>query len=151
RRSFSTLLALPSAIAETQSGLCHSHNQNERFDLILSSGSGKKIEMAASISANGLKLMAKNKTKGRGAGRLPAEEAAKLGDRLLDAAQELFIEKGFTNTTMDEIARRAGSSTQTIYSRFSGKSEVLQAVVMRLGDRMPAVAHIHARDTEPKE
>jgi len=96
--------------------------------------------------------MAKNQTlKKRGAGRLSVEEASKLEDRLLDAAQSLFVEKGFTGTTMDEIARRAGSSTQTIYSRYESKAEVLRAVVRRLGDRMPGLSHMHARDADPKE
>jgi len=80
--------------------------------------------------------MAKNNVPARrGAGRLPAEEAAKLNDRLLDAAQALFSEKGFAAATMDEIARQAGSSTQTIYSRFANKTEMLEAVVQRVMDR----------------
>src|SRR5262249_29796999 len=87
----------------------------------------------------------------RGAGRLPAEEAGKLEDRLLDAAQSLFIEKGFAGSTMDEIARRAGSSTQTIYARYGSKSEVLQAVVRRLGQRVPGMAHMHAQGADPRE
>lgn len=96
--------------------------------------------------------MAKNQeVRRRGAGRLSAEESGKLEDRLLDAAQSLFVEKGFTGTTMDEIARSAGSSTQTIYSRYGSKSEVLQAVVRRLGDRMPGAVQVHARGADPRE
>lgn len=85
----------------------------------------------------------------RGAGRLPAAEAEKLNDRLLDAAQALFVENGFDNTTMDEIARRAGSSTQTIYSRYAGKRDVLEAVARRVVERTVA-AHTTATSADPR-
>ncbi|HWA01607.1 MAG TPA: TetR/AcrR family transcriptional regulator [Caulobacterales bacterium] len=85
----------------------------------------------------------------RGAGRLSAEESAKLGDRLLDAAQALFVEKGFENTTMEEIARRAGSSTQTIYSRHASKRDVLEAVARRVVERTVA-AHAAAVTLDPR-
>src|SRR5690242_7696189 len=90
----------------------------------------------------------------RGAGRLPAEDAAKLNDRLLDAAQELFTTKGFNQTTMDEIARLAGSSTQTIYARFPNKMEMLEAVVRRVVDTsftgQLAETVTHPRDVPPR-
>jgi len=93
--------------------------------------------------------MTKNQTvRRRGAGRLTAEESAKLGDRLLDAAQALFIEKGFANTTMDDIARRAGSSTQTIYTRFSSKTEMLEAVARRVVETTVS-AHQAATSVDP--
>lgn len=85
---------------------------------------------------------------GRGAGRLSADETAKLADRLLDAAQDLFAEKGFKDTTMGEVARRAGSSTQTIYSRYASKVELLQAVVRRLGEHTYAALQ-QASTAEP--
>lgn len=93
--------------------------------------------------------MTKNQiVKRRGAGRLNAEEAAKLGDRLLDAAQALFMEKGFANTTMDDIARGAGSSTQTIYTRFASKTEMLEAVARRVVETTVA-AHQAATSVDP--
>jgi AcrR family transcriptional regulator len=79
----------------------------------------------------------------RGAGRLGAQDAAKLNDRLLDAAQSLFSDKGFALTTMDEVARKAGSSTQTIYSRFPSKAELLEAVARRIIETTVA-RHIEA-------
>jgi AcrR family transcriptional regulator len=99
-----------------------------------------------------------NKTKAvkaRGAGRLSSNEAAKLGDRLLDAAQALFNEQGFSSTTMEQVARKAGSSTQTIYSRFENKTALLEAVVRRVVERTvaahaagltPDPAHVDPRD-----
>jgi AcrR family transcriptional regulator len=66
-----------------------------------------------------------------GPGRLSAEDAEALPDRLMDAAFVLFTKAGFEGTTMDAIAKKAGASTKTLYSRFSSKSEILEAVVRR--------------------
>jgi len=71
------------------------------------------------------------KAKG-GPGRLTAEEAARLPDRLLDAALELFNAQGYGGTSMEQIARRAGASTKTLYARFTDKPAVVQAVVNRI-------------------
>src|SRR5215470_4642480 len=78
--------------------------------------------------------MAKKKpVKSRGGpGRLSAEDAAKLPDRLLDAALEVFNERTFADTTMEQIARRAGASTKTLYARYADKAEVVEAVVNRI-------------------
>ncbi len=52
-----------------------------------------------------------------------------LGDRLLDAAAEVFAERGYDGAGVAEIARRAGATTGAIYSRFSGKAELLAAAL----------------------
>lgn len=81
------------------------------------------------------------KRRPRGPGRLSAEDAARLPDRLLDAAQAVFIELGYARATMDAIARAAGASRKTIYARYPGKAEVLAAVFERLlRDAMPTEA-----------
>jgi len=46
-------------------------------------------------------------------------------DRLVDAAAEVFAEKGYERAGVQEIARRAGLTTGAIYSRFTGKAELL--------------------------
>lgn len=68
----------------------------------------------------------------KGPGRLSAGQTAKLNDRLLDAAFVLFSEDGYGRTTMERIARKAGASTKTLYSRYDNKAEVLGAVVERI-------------------
>ena len=50
-------------------------------------------------------------------------------DRLLDAAAEVFAEKGYDRAGVQEIARRAGLTTGAIYGRFTGKAELLQAAI----------------------
>jgi AcrR family transcriptional regulator len=71
-----------------------------------------------------------------GPGRLSAQDAAQLGDRLLDAAGTLFQENGYARTTMEGIAREAQASTKTVYSRYQNKAEILAAVIRRLVDRI---------------
>ncbi|MYV46737.1 TetR family transcriptional regulator [Streptomyces sp. SID2888] len=46
-------------------------------------------------------------------------------ERLERAAIELFLERGFTATTVPEITARAGLTTRTFYRHFSDKREVL--------------------------
>jgi AcrR family transcriptional regulator len=48
---------------------------------------------------------------------------------LLNAALELFVEKGFSATRSDEVAHRAGVSKGTLYLYFPSKEELFKAVV----------------------
>lgn len=49
--------------------------------------------------------------------------------RLLDAAAAVFAEKGYERAGVQEIARRAGLTTGAIYSRFTGKAELLAEAI----------------------
>jgi TetR/AcrR family transcriptional regulator len=48
---------------------------------------------------------------------------------LLDAALDLFVEKGFAATRAEEVAARAGVSKGTLFLYFPSKEELLKAVV----------------------
>ena len=48
---------------------------------------------------------------------------------LLEAALDLFIEKGFAATRVDEVAARAGVSKGTLFLYFPSKEELFKAVV----------------------
>ena len=48
---------------------------------------------------------------------------------LLDAALALFVEKGFSATRSEEVARRAGVSKGTLYLYYPSKEELFKAVV----------------------
>ena len=48
---------------------------------------------------------------------------------LLDAALELFVEKGFDATRSEEVAARAGVSKGTLYLYYPSKEELLKAVI----------------------
>jgi AcrR family transcriptional regulator len=67
----------------------------------------------------------------------------------MDAAFELFAERGFADTSMDEIARRAGASTKTLYSRYPNKAAILEAVAQRNVERS-VMAHIRSFALTPE-
>lgn len=48
---------------------------------------------------------------------------------ILDVATKAFIELGFNNTSMSEIASRVGGSKSTLYNYFSSKEEIFSAVM----------------------
>jgi AcrR family transcriptional regulator len=54
-------------------------------------------------------------------------DACRNRERLLDAARELFAERGL-NVTMDEIARSAGVGVGTAYRRFGNRDELIIAL-----------------------
>ena len=54
--------------------------------------------------------------------------------QILDAATQVFAEKGFHRATIKDIARVAGIADGTIYTYFASKDEVLLAVLDRLNE-----------------
>jgi AcrR family transcriptional regulator len=60
---------------------------------------------------------------------------------LLDAALELFAEKGFAATRSEEVAARAGVAKGTLYLYYPSKEELLKAVIsQRLSQEIAAGA-----------
>jgi AcrR family transcriptional regulator len=60
---------------------------------------------------------------------------------LLDAALELFSQKGFAATRSEEVAARAGVSKGTLYLYYPSKEELLKAVIkQRLSSAIAEVA-----------
>jgi AcrR family transcriptional regulator len=75
-------------------------------------------------------------------GAQPPRRSAKVVEtrrRILDAAQELFLARGYGATTIDAIAEAAGVSVPTVYVRFESKRQLLQALLDRTiaGDDEP--------------
>lgn len=60
---------------------------------------------------------------------------------LLDAALEVFVEKGFAASRTEEVAARAGVSKGTLYLYYPSKEELLKAVIAyHLNERITAGA-----------
>jgi AcrR family transcriptional regulator len=57
---------------------------------------------------------------------------------LLDAAYEVFLERGFAGASMEAIAERAGVTKPVIYDSFAGKDELFSALVEREEQRILA-------------
>jgi AcrR family transcriptional regulator len=50
-------------------------------------------------------------------------------DRILDAARELFAERGYAGTSIRDIAERLAMTKAALYYHFPGKQDVLAALV----------------------
>jgi TetR/AcrR family transcriptional repressor of mexJK operon len=60
-----------------------------------------------------------------------AETPHSLNERLLKAAVEVFLEKGFVAASVDEIAARAKASKITFYNHYGNKEALFEAVIRR--------------------
>lgn len=58
-------------------------------------------------------------------------ELDETGQGLLNAALEVYLERGWQGASLTEIASRVGLTTGAIYSRFAGKNELFAAVLER--------------------
>jgi AcrR family transcriptional regulator len=47
---------------------------------------------------------------------------------IVEAARELFLERGYTATTMEAIARKAGVAVSTVYAIYKNKRTILRAI-----------------------
>ncbi len=59
------------------------------------------------------------------------EQAARNRDAALDAAERLFLERGYAGTSIASVAQEAGLSVQTIYKVFGGKSGLVKGIYFR--------------------
>lgn len=57
-------------------------------------------------------------------------------EAILDAAQQLFAEKGLQGAPIEAIAAASGVSKVTVYAHFGDKAAILEAIVKRETDRL---------------
>ncbi|WP_268957528.1 TetR/AcrR family transcriptional regulator [Paenibacillus albiflavus] len=60
-----------------------------------------------------------------------AQSAAETGERILDAAVEVFYERPVDDILLEEVAQRAGVSVQTVIRRYGGKDGLFNAAAER--------------------
>ena len=78
--------------------------------------------------------------------RLNRRQAAKVRTRqkVLDAARDLFSERGYDPATIRDIAKGAGMSTGAVFANFQDKAELFEAVLatdlVKLAETMKAAA-----------
>jgi AcrR family transcriptional regulator len=76
--------------------------------------------------------------------RSPRREATR--QRILDAAREVFAERGVIGGSVEDICERAGFTRGAFYSNFSDKDDVLDALVER--EHTSLLAHLDASFVE---
>jgi len=60
------------------------------------------------------------------------ERAIQTRDRILDAAHALFMEQGYDDTTIQQVAAAAGVAVQTVYFTFGNKARLLSQLQDRV-------------------
>jgi AcrR family transcriptional regulator len=71
--------------------------------------------------------------------------------QLVELAEQLFAERGYARTSMDELARRAGVTKPVIYELFESKDGLFRACVDRAIERMAdSIVEAFRSETEPE-
>jgi AcrR family transcriptional regulator len=73
------------------------------------------------------------------------EQAARTRTRILDAAAELFLDRGYARATMKDIADHAGVARDTVHAVFGSKARVLTALIDQRLVPDDAVANVTQR------
>ncbi|MGH8861794.1 MAG: TetR family transcriptional regulator [Jatrophihabitantaceae bacterium] len=68
-----------------------------------------------------------------------------LRDSIVDAVDRLVRERGWTATTMSDVARAAGVSRQTVYNEFGTRQELVRAYVLREIEALLSSVEAHVR------
>ena len=58
--------------------------------------------------------------------------ASSTSDRILDAAEDIFAEKGYSATSLGDVADRVGIRSPSLYNHFKNKEALYEAVLERL-------------------
>jgi AcrR family transcriptional regulator len=72
----------------------------------------------------------------------PAPQRASGEDRrraILDAARQVFLERGYAETNIDAVVERVGASKATVYALFGNKDGLFNAVTTLCGTQFAAV------------
>ena len=67
-----------------------------------------------------------------------AEQVERNRELVLDAAREVFLERGYAGATLEAIAEAAGFSKGVVYSQFAGKPDLFLALLERRIDQRAA-------------
>ena len=55
---------------------------------------------------------------------------------IVDAAERLFLERGFGSVSMDELAVEAGVARRTLYNQFASKEEIFREMLLRVSNQL---------------
>src|SRR5215470_15016111 len=65
-------------------------------------------------------------------------KARRNGSReaIVEAAERLFLERGFGSVSMDELAEAAGVARRTLYNQFANKEEIFREMLLRVSAQL---------------
>ena len=57
-------------------------------------------------------------------------------EAIVEAAERLFLERGFGSVTMDGLAEAAGVARRTLYNQFASKEEIFREMLLRVSGQL---------------
>ena len=57
-------------------------------------------------------------------------------EAIIEAAERLFLERGFGSVSMDELAEAAGVARRTLYNQFASKEEIFREMLLRVSGQL---------------
>jgi AcrR family transcriptional regulator len=57
-------------------------------------------------------------------------------ETIVEAAERLFLERGFGAVSMDELAEAAGVARRTLYNQFASKEEIFREMLLRVSRQL---------------
>src|SRR5919108_1642683 len=69
-------------------------------------------------------------------GRTQAQRSEATRNALIDAASELFAERGYGGVGTEEIVRRSGVTRGALYHHFAGKTDLFRTVFERMEEEL---------------
>src|SRR5271167_1319308 len=57
-------------------------------------------------------------------------------EAIVEAAERLFLQRGFGSVSMDELAEAAGVARRTLYNQFSSKEEIFREMLLRVSGQL---------------
>ena len=57
-------------------------------------------------------------------------------EAIVEAAERLFLERGFGSVSMDELAEAAGVARRTLYNQFASKEEIFREMLLRVSGQL---------------
>ncbi|HLZ67746.1 MAG TPA: TetR/AcrR family transcriptional regulator [Aliidongia sp.] len=69
----------------------------------------------------------------------PAGPLARRGgsrEAIVEAAERLFLERGFGTVSMDDLAEAAGVARRTLYNQFTSKEEIFREMLLRVSGQL---------------
>jgi TetR/AcrR family transcriptional regulator, regulator of autoinduction and epiphytic fitness len=79
-------------------------------------------------------------TKGAPPQAREAISARRWGSReaIVEAAERLFLQRGYGSVSMDELAEAAGVARRTLYNQFASKEEIFREMLLRVSRQLEA-------------
>lgn len=84
--------------------------------------------------------------------RISAEQRMKIHETLLNKSKELFIQYGFSKTSIDDIVNACGIAKGSFYSYYPSKEELFYAVLRREEEiKNKIISEVMSESLPPKE